>query len=88
MLQEAKARWGNLTPEARRRLLSLLAGLPSLLPLGRLGRVGLLLDKALGSGGQVAFSLLLPLLRREDFTVSLTFLRGVLRLLESPKAVY
>ncbi|RTG93585.1 hypothetical protein CSW21_07550 [Thermus scotoductus] len=64
LLQEAKARWGNLTPEERRRLLSLLAGLLSLLPLGRLGRVGLLLEKALGPGGQVAFSLLLRLLRR------------------------
>lgn len=64
LLREAKARWENLSPEERQRLLSLLIWLLALLPPGRLGRVGLLLQKALGPGGEVAFSLLLRLLRR------------------------
>ncbi len=64
-LQEAKVRWESLTPEERKQILSLLAGLLSLLPLGRLGRAGFLLERALGPGGQAALSLLLRLLRRQ-----------------------
>lgn len=65
LLQEAKARWESLTPEERKQILSLLAGFLSLLPLGRLGRAGFLLQRALGPGGQVALSHLLRLLRRQ-----------------------
>ncbi|MFN4071577.1 MAG: hypothetical protein ACK4HT_08550 [Thermus caldifontis] len=64
LLQEAKACWENLTPRERQQLVTLLAGLLSLLPWGRLGRASLLLQRALGPGGQVALSLLLRLLRR------------------------
>lgn len=64
LVQEAIARWENLTPRERQQILTLLAGLLSLLPWGRLGRVGLLLKKTLGPEGKVALSLLLRLLRR------------------------
>ncbi|WP_240307650.1 hypothetical protein [Thermus caldifontis] len=63
LLQEAIARWENLTPRERQQMVTLLAGLLSLLPLGRLGRAGLLLQRALGPEGKVALSLL-RLLRR------------------------
>lgn len=63
LLQEAKARWESLTPRERQQIVTLLAGLLSLLPLGRLGRVGWLL-KALGPESKVVLTLLLRLLKR------------------------
>ena len=61
LVQEAKDLWQSLPPEQRQQIL---AGLVSLLPSGWPGRVGLLLKKATGPGGQLALALLLRLLKR------------------------
>ncbi|WP_243094522.1 hypothetical protein [Thermus thalpophilus] len=49
--------WGRLSPKERRQLLEGLFLLLSLLPLGRLGRVGAWLRFMAGPGGQVALGL-------------------------------
>lgn len=64
LVQEAYARWHRLPQEQKRAILASLTPLLSLLPWGRLGRVGLLLKRALGPGGQLALALLLRLLKR------------------------
>lgn len=64
LLQEAKARWESLSPEERKRLLALLGGLLTLLPWGRLGRIGVLLQKATSPQAQALLRLALRLLKR------------------------
>ncbi|GAB5603032.1 hypothetical protein FJNA_15570 [Thermus sp. FJN-A] len=65
LVAEARRRWDALRPEERAQLLSHAMALLSLLPAGRLGRLGLLAAKGakLGAGKEV-LSLLLKLLKR------------------------
>ncbi|WP_245563362.1 hypothetical protein [Thermus antranikianii] len=64
LVQEAYDRWNSLPQEQKQAILASLTTLLSLLPAGRLGRVGLLLKKALGPEGQLALAALLRLLKR------------------------
>ncbi|WP_232822458.1 hypothetical protein [Thermus sediminis] len=64
LLLEAKARWESLSPEERKRLLALLGGLLALLPWGRLGRIGVLIQGATSPQAQVLLRLALKLLKR------------------------
>lgn len=64
LVQEAYARWNSLPQEQKQAILTSLTTLLSLLPWGRLGRIGLLLKKATGPGGQRALAVLLRLLKR------------------------
>jgi type II secretory pathway component PulM len=64
LLLEAKARWESLSPEEKRRLLALLGALLSLLPWGRLGRIGALLQRATSPQAQLLLRLALRLLKR------------------------
>jgi hypothetical protein len=61
LLLEAKARWERLSPEEKRRLLALLG---ALLPWGRLGRIGALLQRATSSQAQLLLRLALRFLKR------------------------
>jgi type II secretory pathway component PulM len=64
LLLEAKARWERLSPEEKRRLLALLGALLSLLPWGRLGRIGALFQRATSPQAQLLLRLALRLLKR------------------------
>lgn len=64
LLLEAKVRWESLSPEERERLLALLGGLLALLPWGRLGRIGFLLQRAASPEAQALLRLALRLLKR------------------------
>ncbi|WP_448568885.1 hypothetical protein [Thermus sp.] len=63
LLLEAKARWESLPPEERKRLLALLGGLLTLLPWGRLGRIGVLIQRATSPQAQALLRLALRLLK-------------------------
>jgi type II secretory pathway component PulM len=63
LLLEAKARWESLSPEEKRRLLALLGALLSLLPWGRLGRIGALFQRATSPQAQLLLRLALRLLK-------------------------
>jgi len=64
LLLEAKARWESLSPEEKGRLLALLGALLSLLPWGRLGRIGALLQRATSPQAQLLLRLALRFLKR------------------------
>ncbi|WP_234507005.1 MULTISPECIES: hypothetical protein [Thermus] len=51
------ARWQNLPPEERKKVVEGVFLLLSLLPLGRLGRIGAWLKVVAGPGGQAAYTL-------------------------------
>jgi hypothetical protein len=64
LLLEARARWERLSPEEKGRRLALLGALLSLLPWGRLGRIGALFQRATSPQAQLLLRLALRLLKR------------------------